>query len=436
MNNIIEEIYRLANGNQLWIAFSGGVDSHVLLHLLATANQGRPPKAIHIDHGLQTDSEQWTKHCETVARELSVSFTSIKVKVVDTDDKGIEAAARTARYTAIQDAIENGDLVLTAQHQEDQAETLLLQLFRGAGPKGLSAMAEVSTFGGGKLVRPLLHTTKTDILAYAKQHDLKWIEDPSNTDVRWDRNFLRHQVWPKLTQRWPAAAKTLSRSAEHCADASDLLEVLAEQDLKKLDRDKQSLNLPVSSLLALPKNRCRNLLRHWCEWQGLPFPSTAQLQHIIDDICLASEDATPLVQWQGVEVRRYQELLYFMGTLTEWDSHLQVELLDDKPISFGENEQISWRQELGKGLSVVQFNGDWNLRFRRGGEKIQLMGRSHHSQLKHLMQDWQVPPWLRDRVPLIFDGDQLIAVAGYGVAEGYAASADELGMTPYITTAM
>lgn len=434
MKNIIDRITRVAGKNHIWVAFSGGVDSHVLLHLLATSQQKLPLSVIHIDHGLHPDSATWAIHCESIATDLNVRFIAISVAVDDIVEVGMESAARTARYQAIINTIQTDDVVVTAQHQEDQAETLLLQLLRGAGPKGLSAMPAVSPLGSGQLMRPLLQISKSDILAYAKQHDLQWVDDPSNADTRWDRNYLRHQLWPTLTQRWPAAAKTLSRSASHCAESSDLLEILAEQDLIALDRNKQALSLPVSALLGLSEKQCRNLLRHWCQWQSLPVPSSAQLHKIIDEVCLAAEDAAPLVQWRGVDVRRYQNELYVMETLAEHNNQHTVLLSNIETIALNSYQQLAWQQGQGKGLSAAQFKGTWTLAFRQGGEKIQLLGKIHHSQLKHLMQEWQIPPWLRDRVPLIFDGEQLIAVVGYAMAEGYAASADELGINPYVET--
>ncbi len=434
MKNVIDRVTRLAGTNRIWIAFSGGVDSHVLLHLLASSPQNLSLSIVHIDHGLHANSADWRIHCESVAADLSVPFTAISVTVDDRSASGLESAARTARYQAIMSIIQAGDIVVTAQHQEDQAETLLLQLLRGAGPKGLSAMPVISQLGCGQLMRPFLQISKSNILAYAKQHDLRWIEDPSNADTRWDRNYLRHQLWPKLMERWPAAAKTLSRSASHCAEASDLLKVLAEQDLAALGKNKQSISLPVSRLVALPEKQCRNVLRHWCQWQGLPAPSTAQLQKIIDDVCLAAEDAVPLVQWQGVDVRRYQDELYVMETLVAHNNQQVVLLSNMEPRALSGPQQLVWQQVKGEGLSAGQFEGVWTLAFRQGGEKIQLLGQSHHSQLKHLMQEWQIPPWLRDRVPLIFDGDTLIAIVGYAVAEGYAASADELGINLRVET--
>lgn len=434
MKDILDEILYLTGNNRIWVAFSGGVDSHVLLHLLAEARQNTQLQAIHIDHGLHADSAAWAVHCATVAADLDVPFTVIKVTVVDADNEGVESAARTARYEAICNVIQAGDVVLTAQHQQDQAETLLLQLLRGAGPKGLAAMPTASVLGTGRLIRPLLYTSKADIVTYAKQHKLKWIDDPSNEDSRWDRNYLRHTLWPKLTERWPSTAKTLSRSATHCADASELLEILAEQDLARLERDKQSTSLPISALLSLPTKQCRNLLRHWCQWQGLPLPSTAQLQKIIEEVCLAAKDAAPLVEWQGVDVRRYQDTLYIAQPLPAHDNQQQYVLTDRTPIELNQQQQFCWQEQSDQGLKMAKFEGGWLLRFRQGGEKIQLAGRTHHSQLKHLMQEWKIPPWLRDRVPLIFDGDKLIAVVGYAVAEGYAASADELGINPCVET--
>ena len=219
---IITDITSLAAGRPVCLAYSGGVDSHVLLHLLATTQhpQLAQVRAVHINHGLHKTAEQWAKHCADVASKLDIEFSHINVTVQDIDELGLEAAARKARYKALSDELLPDEVLVTAQHQHDQAETLLLQLFRGAGPLGLSAMWPESQSHGMSIIRPLLDMPKQDILDYAELHQLQWVDDPSNQNIDINRNYLRQEIWPLLQQRWPTIEKTISRSAKHCQETS------------------------------------------------------------------------------------------------------------------------------------------------------------------------------------------------------------------------
>ena len=288
----------LSTATRLVVGYSGGVDSHALLHYLAAHRAQLPPLlAVHIQHGLHPDSPQWSLHCEAVCGALNIDFVSIPVQLEDIAAQGLEAAARTARYAAFSTLLAAGDMLLTAQHQQDQAETVLLQLLRGGGVKGLAAMPTAMPLGAGTLCRPLLLLSQSDIMVYAKQHKLTWIEDPSNADSRWDRNYLRQQVMPLLQNRWPAMGDTLSRSAAHCAEASDLLATLAAQDMTVMGCDKASETLPIADLLALPLSQCKNVLRHWFMWRSLPTPSAVQLEQIIETVWEAPENQSPENVW-------------------------------------------------------------------------------------------------------------------------------------------
>ena len=429
---IVDELARVAAGKQIWLAYSGGIDSHVLLQILAAANH---PKlnfvaAVHVDHGLQAESNKWAQHCADVCKELSIEYYCQQVEVENIKTLGMEAAARLARYQAIEQLLTPSDVLVTAQHQHDQAETLLLQLLRGAGPKGLAAMAPKSSMGNMTVIRPLLDISQEDIQLYAQQQDLKWIEDPSNVDTRWSRNYLRHNVWPKLEQRWPQAAITLSRSAQHCAEASELLVELAQQDMKLLAVNEQSDWLPISSLLNLSVARQRNLLRHYIESRQFPLPSTTVLQCVIDEVCLAAQDKEPLVSWAGVEVRRYQDRLFIMNPLRPHDVLQAMVLRNTSAVVLQNDQQLVWQEMQGTGLSASVVSKELRLAFRQGGERIQLQGHQHHKTLKHLFQQWHIPPWQRDRIPLLFFGDNLIAVVGYGLSDEYAVNEGQRGYLP------
>ena len=429
--NIVDKIVCQNKGKRLWVAYSGGVDSHVLLHLLATANHPELTTihAIHIDHGLNSDSNLWTQHCAEVAKKLKVVFSCKKVDVKNIDSLGMEAAARAARYQALQQGMTENDLLLTAQHQHDQAETLLLQLLRGAGPKGLSAMTKQFQLGETSVMRPLLNVSQADILAYADHHQLQWIDDPSNVETRWNRNYIRHNVWPVIEQRWPAASKTLSRSAEHCAEADALLAELAQQDLALLSVDCKMGCLPVSQLLTLSSSRCRNLLRHFIASKQLPLPSTACLQRVIDEVCLAKADGMPVVSWQDVEVRRYQDQLYFMSPLIKHDTNQVITCNQVNDVIFGDNQILTWHKK-DKGIDEQLIKAGLTLRFRQGGERIKPQGQSHHKSLKHLFQQWAIPPWQRDRIPLLFCGDELVAVVGHCISDAAVVNKGQQGYLP------
>lgn len=429
----IVDLIKLIAGRPVCIAYSGGVDSHVLLHLLATTQQPRLPvtRAIHIDHSLQAESEQWSQHCENTAKQLNIAFESIKVTVEDIDALGLEAAARHARYQAFKSSLIEDEVLVTAQHQQDQAETLMLQLLRGAGPTGLSAMSTESQRDGLTIVRPFLNVSKADILDYAELHQLDWIEDPSNTDVSLNRNYLRHQIFPELEQRWPAVVKTLSRSAGHCREASVLMKQLAQLDANKVCIQADN-TLSVSSLLQLPEARQRNLLRYQIEQCGFALPSTAVLQRVIDEVCMAASDKSPLVAWPGTEVRRYRDELVIQSEKKSSEQHAEQSLSGTTDIELDDGRLLKWQLTSGQGLKQNVAKGPLILKFRQGGEKIRLQGHPQHKALKQLFQEWGVPPWQRQSIPLIFVEHELVAVVGFAYAEHYAADIGEKGWLPYL----
>jgi len=428
---IVDEIVALASGKRVWLAYSGGVDSHVLLHLLAKSEHPQLANlaAIHVDHGLNNDSPLWAQHCADIAADLKVDFVSLKANVCNIESLGMEAAAREARYLALEKSLTSDDILLTAQHQQDQAETLLLQLFRGAGPKGLSAMASHFMLGETETIRPLLNISQTDIVNYAQKNQLQWIDDPSNVETRWNRNYIRHKLWPDIIERWPSAAQTISRSAAHCAETSELLDDLAEQDLTLLEVNKTSVSLPIKELLTLSPARYRNALRHFLLWKKHLLPSSINLQRIIDEVCLAKQDSNPLVTWSGVEIRRYQGQIYVMSPLPRHNHNNSIVMDSFEDISLDDGRTIEWCKVEGDGLKLP-VSAKITLRFRQGGEQIKPQGEEHHRSLKHLFQQWSIPPWQRDRIPLIFCDDKLVAVIGYCIDDLYSVSDGQQGSLP------
>ena len=410
---------RAAEPNRYVIAFSGGLDSTVLAHALRAANTGVPLVAIHIDHGLQEDSARWDSHCETFANALGVEYRSLNVTVPTDTGKGLEAAAREVRYAALHAELGCGDWLLSAHHREDQAETLLINLVRGSGPAGIAGIGAIRRFGPGWLARPLLQVGRAELRAYADEHELQWIEDPSNEDRRFDRNFLRHDVLPRLQARWPDIAVRLQRSATHAGEAAGLLADLARLDLETLGGRPQ--HLPIDGLLGLSPGRQRNVLRYSLRALGFATPTALQLERIMTEVLPAREDAQPHVSWSGASVRRYRNGLYLLP-----------EHLADAPETADITESSA---ELGAGLGVLHFdpgaerglstevvNRGLRLDVRQGGEEFRPDGQGHTRKLKKLLQEEGIVPWMRDRVPLVYAAEQLVAVGDLWIAADAAQS--------------
>jgi tRNA(Ile)-lysidine synthase len=408
-----------------WVlAYSGGVDSRVLLHLLSQLQL--PLRAVYIDHGLQAVSKDWAEHCRQVCADLNIPFESISVDAVARDGESPEAAARAARYAALEKMVSDEDCLLTAQHRDDQAETFLLQLLRGAGAAGLSAMASHERFGRGWMLRPLLEISREDILECAHAQGLHWVDDPSNQDTRFDRNYLRADILPRLQQRWPATSRTLARAAQQQAENQRLLDVLAQQDIGECAQSA----LELGGLLALDEARQRNVLRYWFAQQHVRMPSQAILQQIIRQMLHAREDAEPCVQWDDVALHRYQNKLYLEQRCT----HDVTQVLDwdgcnPLPLPSLRGELVLRESEAG--LNSALRGKNLQVKFRCGGERIQPVGRTHTHELKKLMQEAGIPPWQRDRIPLLYCNNELIAVCGYWLAEKYAVNTGA-GLTPVL----
>jgi len=345
-----------------------------------------PVLAIHVDHALQTDSANWSKHCAQIAAELEIDFRSLLVDVQLESGKGPEASARDARYAALSAELSNDDWLLSAHHREDQAETLLLNLIRGSGPAGVAGIGDVRRIGPGWLVRPMLNVDRADIELYANDMGLHWIEDPSNEDQRFDRNFLRHEVLPRLKSRWPDIAARLQRSAGHAGEASQLLIELAAIDLESLGS--RAARLPIDGLSGLSVARQRNVIRFALRELGLSTPTAVQL-----------------VSWAGASVRRYRNGLYLLpenladAVASESLSGADLEL----GIGLG---TLHFKLGADIGISEELFSGGLTIKPRTGGEEIQLQGQPHTSKLKKLLQEEGIVPWMRDRLPLVYSGDR------------------------------
>lgn len=424
----------------LLAAYSGGLDSHVLLHLLACSEYKNLLTAVHVNHGLMDDADNWSAHCQQVCDELDIPVHSEKVIVNKQHSQGLEAAAREVRYQALVKHVQENGVLLTAHHQDDQAETMLLQLLRGTGVPGLAAMAKVSHFKNVKLVRPLLEFSRKELEDYARNSDLQWIEDQSNQDTKFDRNYLRQNVLPVIKEKWPAANKQLSRSASHQAEASELLKRLAEQDLT-VCQSSDSSSLELEKLLLLDNLSLKNALRYFINEKSLLAPSERQLRHILHQIRQPSVSGQHQINWSGGVVRVYR------GTLsvcqTQEPVNLATQLLweglaeDNDQLELpGSGYTVSTSKVTGSGLSIKQLQkAPVTLRFRQGGESCLLPDRGHHHKLKKLFQEAGIPPWERARLPLIYVGEELAAVADKWVCAPFHAQKNEAGISIRINPA-
>lgn len=398
-------------GARVWLAFSGGLDSTALLHLLhAQGVQGL--HALHVHHGLQDTADAWARQCQAQCRKLKIPCEVLRVSIDPADPAGPEGAARTARYKALRSKIRDGDVLVTAHHRDDQAETVMLRLLRGAGVAGLAAMRPLTPLAAGVLWRPLLQTPRAEILAYATRKKLKWIEDPHNQAPRYARSFLRKEVMPRLRKHWSQADLSLARAAEHCAEAASLLDELAMQDL---DTVQSGETLSVAALQALRPPRRRNALRYWLAARGFDAPSTAMLQRLEREVLAARVDAQPLLNCGSYEFRRYRDQLHVMSPLPpapeavelSWDGKGELVL----PAGCGALKSNS-RKVLPDSLTI---------RFPRGGETLRTGSATRTRTLKNLFQEAAVPQWQRLRTPLIYSKGKLVSVADRWLDHGWSA---------------
>ena len=385
------------------VALSGGLDSSVLLHLLAHSPlRENGLRATHVHHGLHPDANAWAAHCESLCAALEVPLTVAKVEVRN-DGDGPEAAARMARHAAFERELRDGEILALAHHRDDQAETFLLRALRGSGPDGLGAMRPWRAFGRGWLWRPLLAQPREALHEYATAHDLNWIEDPSNADERFDRNFLRNSVMPLLRGRWPHADASFARSAELSAETAD---AFARIDDAALDALVDDDTLPCDALRALPADARARLLRRWIHRLDLPPLPADGLRRIESELLPAAEDRVPHYDWSGARILR-------------WNGHLHArQQVDDAwPVDWQRDWDGATPLALPDGSSLAlegapRFDATVQVRTRVGGERIVLPGRTHSHSLKHVLQERGLPPWQRTRLPLLFAADGSLLAAG------------------------
>lgn len=415
---------------RLWIAYSGGVDSHSLLNHVISLKQQLPEiaGAIHVHHGLSPFADQWLSHCQSICEQYGIPCKYIKVNAVPMNGESPEEAARRARYEAFEDFIKPDDALLLAQHQDDQAETFLYQALRGSGPHGLAAMPTVKSFAGGFLVRPMLDISRQHVIDYADENQLNWIEDESNQEIDADRNFLRQEIMPLLRQRWPAVSRTLSRAARHTATQTTYADACLHEELKSIQGSRAD-TLSIRQLTELPFEQATLFFRAKVRALSLPIPATHHVKELIGRQLHAGQDRQLMVNWPGVEIRRYRDDLYILPPLKQitasgWSRDWQPPEACPVPELGGVMEA---EQVIGQGISLKYCADGLTIRPRQGGERCKPVSKKHHYDLKKLYQDAHIPPWERVRLPLIFAGDDLAAVANHWVCDEFAAASDEPG---------
>lgn len=400
------------------VAYSGGLDSHVLLHLCAKFSR-LPVRAIYIHHGLQDEADQWSVHCSDACDALQLPFKTIHVDASKRSGESPEETARKARYAALKSELEPGDCLLTAHHQDDQSETVLLQLFRGAGVAGLAAMPVIREMNQTFHARPLLSFSRDEIHDYANENNLKWVEDPSNTDTDFDRNLLRHDIIPVIKNRWSQLGDSLTKMASQQQDALEIIEAMAGVDLACIVTQ-QACVIDIAGLSKLSKARQLNVLRSWIHQCADDAPTANILHQVLQTVLPAADDACPEVCWGQSEIRRYQGKLYCLKRV----EHDASEIFDwnpkDKLVLENLGIELSAEQGHLQGLKPELLDKALKVAFRQGGEKIRPVARKNTHSLKKLMQEAGIPPWQRSRIPLLYLGEELICVYGYWIAEGYA----------------
>ena len=411
---------------------SGGMDSVVLLHLLhrLAPRFSWRLSASHVHHGISSNADAWADFCAGLCAKLDIPLNIEHVDIAPLREHGIEAAARKLRHAAF--ARQSCDFVALAHHADDQAETLMLQLLRGSGVRGVAAMPVLSKVEGPVLpggthpatIRPLLDIPRATLLEYAREHELRWVEDESNADDSYPRNFLRHRALPLLEDRFPACRITLARSARHFAEASEMLDDLARIDAEGAMRE-DALN--VATLRALTPPRAKNLLRYFLHRQGAAMPQAAQLDDMLRQLCDARQDAVVSVEYGDWQVHRYQGHAYVSPALGEFERGLSLPWNGEAELDWPTlGVRLSFGETMGAGIGAEKLRcAPVTLRLRNGGETLRPHPNAAKRSLKNLLQENGVPPWRRERLPLVYCGDDLVCVVGVAVAAEYQAGEGE-----------
>ncbi|WP_371189028.1 tRNA lysidine(34) synthetase TilS [Thalassotalea maritima] len=463
------------------LAYSGGCDSQVLLHVLATLKSDKlldgHVKAIHVHHGLSSNADDWLSFTERQAKQMNVSYQAVRVNVIRQSRSSIEAQARQARYQALAEHSSESSVILTAHHVDDQLETMMLALKRGSGISGLAAMLPIrdltisgddnvdglqrdnqplsstsgaqqrqpTTAGSQRLARPLLTVSRHEIEQYAKHYQLSWVEDESNCDQRFDRNFLRQSVLPTLSQRWPHIASSAARAASHLQEAQRLLQELAEIDYQRCTND--AGHLRVERLQQLSSDRQNNVLRYVFMRRGLSMPSTAQLQQIKLQLIAGRSDSQPQIKLTDHIIRRHKKLLMFtneLADISDWQIQLAIGdlpqtitlpdglgQLEVSLVTLADQDVTVLSRSTQCILPIAQQTESITLDFAYQNSKVWPHFRHKRRDLKKVYQEQQIPSWQRDRLLNVRINNMLAAVVGVFVNKDYLHSIDNESQASY-----
>lgn len=422
------------------VALSGGVDSTALLAALAAVRPKRLTlRAVHVNHGLHPDSVRWSEHCRSLAQSLAVPITILAAKVPRGRGISLEAAARDSRYALLARELAAGEFLLSAHHEDDQLETVLLQLFRGAGLAGLAAMPEVAPFSAGWLVRPLLSRSRQELEAWVRKSGLPWVEDETNADESLDRNYLRRRVLPLIRERWQGVGSAVCRSARHAAEGQRLLDGLARADV---ERASWGAELSVKTLRALQSDRRRNALRFWIGRTGLPMPDTRRLDQLAGPMIDARPDANPVVAWGATVVQRHTDLLSIRARVATDSPRVRADVRSERKISSATDvpQSIPWswracpKLDLPGACGKLELKPDRHgpialdilpetvlVRWRQGGERLRPRRGGPRRALKSLLQEAHLALGERASLPLIYSGDRLLAAGSLWLDESIQA---------------
>jgi tRNA(Ile)-lysidine synthase len=426
--NPVESLLKLAGRNpRIVVAFSGGIDSTVLVHALARQRRLLGAlRLVHIDHGLQAASAEWARRCVRQARAWKLPISVLRARIARARGESPEAAAREARYALLAKDLSPGEVLVTAQHRDDQVETLLLQLFRGAGVAGLASMPPIAAIGVGRIARPLLDTSRTEVEAYAGKHRLRWIDDPTNAQQRFARNFLRHEVLPRVRDNWPGVDAAIARSAVHMAEANALLRQSASRDLAAAA---DGGGLSVARLRALDAAARRNALREFIARAGIELPPATKLREIAGPLLTARPDANPQVRWSNVRIQRHAGRLV-LEVISEVSGDSDAQIIpkswrwtkEREHILNSRGDSLAFVDDENGALDLALLPATLEVRGRAGGEALRPGPRARSQSLKKLLQAATLTLDERAQLPLLFSGKRLLAAGDRWIDASVAAN--------------
>jgi len=427
INSFNNSFNSLKDQKNISIALSGGIDSIVLLHALNKLKSKLKIKlnAIHIHHNLSEYADDWLTFCYKECKKLGVPISSEKVDIKPNLSMGIEGAARKSRYEALE--THRNNILALGHHQNDQAETLLLQLFRGSGLNGLAAMP---TFDSKRFIwRPLLGINREIIEGYAKENALNFIEDESNNNLQFDRNFLRKEILPLIRSRYPDIINTISRSSENIAEGLNLHKAIAKEDANiYLSKNKEHLSL--SMIKVLDKERVINLIRWWLDVNKQKMPSKKTINELYNQIKIVKKDSQINIHISSeMSVRAYNDFLWLVK-ITKDKHNYDLIWKGEDVFELPGASKLLFKPSLGQGISLEKVGSSvLRIQNRMGGERFKPKRNQPTRTLKYLLQKMNMPPWERAMLPIIYSEDMLVAVPNYGVHHEVVADKDEIGFT-------